>query len=225
MCWKNKILHCVQNDIFRKTCIYQQSLTYMYSFYNIGNITKSNKTLSKIILRVKILAENQKEKVYWTLLDHGSWKLNIAATDKGLCYVGSPDAPLEELTEWVRKHIPNNELIENKDAMEPYESELIDYLDGRRKEFTEPLDLRGTKFQQTVWDELLKVPFGKAATYTEIAERINRPDAVRAVGTAIGANPVLITVPCHRMFGKRGEWRGYRGGLKMKEQLLEIEKM
>ncbi len=108
--------------------------------------------------------------------------------------------------------------------MEPYETELVDYLEGRRKEFTIPLDLRGTEFQQTVWDELLKVPFGRDATYTEIAERIHRPDAVRAVGTAIRANPTLIVAPCHRMFGKHGEWRGYRGGLEMKKRLLEIER-
>ncbi len=196
----------------------------MYSFSNIGEITKSNEILQKIFMWVEKLADNRKEKVYWTLLDHGIWKLHIAATDRGLCYVGSPDAPLGELAEWVRKHIPDSELIEEKNMMEPYESELVEYLDGRRKEFVKPLDLRGTEFQQIVWAELLKVPFGKAATYTEIAERINRPDAARAVGTAIGANPVLITVPCHRMFGKRGEWRGYRGGLKMKGQLLEIEK-
>ena len=170
------------------------------------------------------MATNQKEIVYWTLLDIEEWQLYIAATERGLCYVGSENAPFEELREWVKKHIPNFELIENEEAMMPYKIELIDYLGGRLKEFTIPLDLRGTEFQHTVWEELLRVPFGQSATYTEIAERINRPDAVRAVGTAIGANPILIVAPCHRMFGKHGEWRGYRGGLKMKERLLEIEK-
>jgi methylated-DNA-[protein]-cysteine S-methyltransferase len=86
------------------------------------------------------------------------------------------------------------------------------------------LDLRGTEFQQTVWDEPLKVPFGRDATYAEIAEKIHRPDAARAVDTAIGANPTLIVAPCHRMFGKHGKWRGYRGGLEMKRRLPEIER-
>lgn len=170
------------------------------------------------------MVTKQKEIVCWTLLEYKIWKLYIAATEKGLCYVGSQGAPFEELEEWVRKHIPDYELVENKDAMKLYKMELIDYLEGRREEFTIPLDLRGTEFQQTVWDELLRVPFGGTATYTQIAERIHRPEAARAVGSAIGANPVLIAVPCHRMFGKGGEWRGYRGGLEMKEQLLEIEK-
>ncbi|NLK07514.1 MAG: methylated-DNA--[protein]-cysteine S-methyltransferase [Firmicutes bacterium] len=165
-----------------------------------------------------------KEIVYWSLLDNGTWRLHMAATDKGLCYVGSQGAPWEELGEWVRKRIPNHEVVEDEHVMEPYKNELLEYLEGRRREFSIPLDLRGTEFQHLVWDELLKVPFGESATYTDIAERIQRPDAVRAVGTAIGANPVLIPVPCHRMFGKHGEWRGYRGGLKMKKQLLELEK-
>ncbi len=169
------------------------------------------------------MATSKKEVVYWTLLDNGQWKLYIAATKIGLCYVGSVDAPFGELDKWVTKHIANSVLEENKNAMKSYESELLNYLGGHSKEFTIPLDLRGTTFQQIVWDQLLEVPYGQSATYTEIAERINRPDAVRAVGTAIGANPILIVAPCHRMFGKHGEWRGYRGGLKMKERLLKLE--
>lgn len=163
------------------------------------------------------------ETVYWTLLPSEDWQLYIAATADGLCYVGSPQAPRQEMQEWLKKHIPNAALKEDKEKLSPYIRELLDFLGGRRREFTLPLDLRGTDFQHKVWAELLKVRYGQSATYTELAERIGRPDAPRAVGTAIGANPVLIVVPCHRMFGKRGEWRGYRGGLDMKRRLLEIE--
>lgn len=171
------------------------------------------------------MAEKQTEIVYWALLAYDSWHLYLAATDQGLCYVGSPNAPWEELEGWVKRRIPEAKLVEGKEKLENYKTELIEYLAGSRQKFNMPLDLRGTEFQTAVWDELLKVPFGSSATYTEIAERIGRPDAVRAVGTAIGANPVLIPVPCHRMFGKHGEWRGYRGGLPMKKKLLELEGM
>ncbi len=74
-----------------------------------------------------------------------------------------------------------------------------------------------------VWEALRKIPFGVTVSYTDIAERIGKPSSVRAVGTAIGANPVLITVPCHRVIAKSGKLTGYRGGLDMKEQLLGLE--
>lgn len=166
---------------------------------------------------------NSKQTVYWAHLHHQSWALYIAATAEGLCYVGSPDAPFDELVVWVKKHLPNYTLRKDEAVMEPYELELIDYLKGKRKEFTLPMDFHGTEFQRTVWEALREIPYGCTVTYTDIAERINRPEAARAVGTAIGANPMLITVPCHRMLGKNGEWRGYRGGLDMKKQLMELE--
>ncbi|MCQ6281967.1 methylated-DNA--[protein]-cysteine S-methyltransferase [Bacillus sp. EB600] len=166
---------------------------------------------------------NKEDTVYWMLLNHKIWHLYIAATNHGLLYVGSPGAPFEELAKWVEKKLPNHKLLEDKNVMKPYETELIEYLEGRRKEFALPMDFHGTDFQQAVWRKLVEIPYGQTATYTDIAERMNRPDAVRAVGTAIGANPMLITVPCHRLFGKHGEWRGYRGGLEMKERLLKLE--
>ncbi len=170
------------------------------------------------------MAKDQSEKVYWTLLNHEGWQLYLAATEKGLAYVGSIDAPFEELSAWVSKRIPNYALEENRSLMKPYEMEIVEFLEGLRRDFTIPLDLRGSEFQHRVWAELLRVPFGKSATYTEIAEKIQRPDAVRAVGTAIGANPLLIIAPCHRILGKHGECRGYRGGLEMRRRLLELEK-
>lgn len=168
--------------------------------------------------------EKQEDIVYWTLLNSDTWEIYIAATKDGLCYIGSQAAPFEELSTWVNKHLPHHKLVEDKEKMAPYETELIDYLQGKRCEFNMPMDFHGTEFQKTVWKTLEKVPFGKIVTYTDIAKQMNRPDAVRAVGTAIGANPMLITIPCHRLIGKSGEERGYRGGLDMKKRLLELEK-
>ena len=87
-----------------------------------------------------------------------------------------------------------------------------------------PLDLYGTKFQKSVWTELQKIPFGETSTYSDIAEKINKPSAFRAVGSAIGANPVMIVIPCHRVIGKSGKLTGFRGGLLMKQKLLALEK-
>ncbi|MBE1556881.1 methylated-DNA--[protein]-cysteine S-methyltransferase [Sporosarcina limicola] len=162
--------------------------------------------------------------VDWMLLKHGQWTVYIAATTEGLCYVGSQNAPFEELTSWVKKRLPSYVLSEDVDILKPYATELIDYLQGRRKDFTLPMDLHGTAFQQSVWTALQEIPYGQTVSYTDIAEQIQKPNAVRAVGTAIGSNPALITVPCHRVIAKSGKLTGYRGGSGMKEQLLGLEK-
>ena len=87
-----------------------------------------------------------------------------------------------------------------------------------------PLAPKGTDFQKRVWQALLTVPCGETCSYSEIAARIGRPDAVRAVGAAIGRNPIWILIPCHRVLGKNGALTGYAGGLEMKRHLLELER-
>jgi len=101
--------------------------------------------------------------------------------------------------------------------------ELHRYFAGRLKVFTTPLDLRGTPFQQRVWAAVAAVPYGETVTYREIAERIDAPNAFRAVGAANGANPAAIIVPCHRIIGSEGKLHGYGGGLHQKRALLDLE--
>jgi methylated-DNA-[protein]-cysteine S-methyltransferase len=102
-------------------------------------------------------------------------------------------------------------------------AQLAEYFEGRRTRFDLPLAPRGTDFQQAVWRALLAVPFGSTSTYGEIAAAIRRPSAVRAVGAAVGANPIGIVVPCHRIIGRDGTLTGYAGGLHRKEKLLALE--
>lgn len=97
------------------------------------------------------------------------------------------------------------------------------YFAGRLRVFDLPLAPAGTQFQRDVWSALLAIPFGATATYGELARRIGRPDAVRAVGTANGANPIPIVIPCHRVVGADGSLTGYGGGLDVKRQLLALE--
>jgi methylated-DNA-[protein]-cysteine S-methyltransferase len=103
------------------------------------------------------------------------------------------------------------------------QEQLQEYFQGRRKSFDLPLDLAGTPFQREVWQALLAIPFGVTSTYGEIARRCGRPQAVRAVGGAIGRNPVSIVVPCHRVVGSDGSLTGFGGGLPRKRALLGIE--
>jgi methylated-DNA-[protein]-cysteine S-methyltransferase len=162
--------------------------------------------------------------LYWTHLIYENWKLYMAATSNGLCYVGSQDKPFEELEVWVNKHYRGSPLVQDDVFMQPFAAEFKEFFQGVRHSFTIPQELKGTEFQTEVWNTLCKIPYGETWTYSDIANAIQRPSAVRAVGTAIGANPVLLTVPCHRVIGKNGKLTGFRGGLVMKEQLLKIEK-
>ena len=164
------------------------------------------------------------KKIGWMRLKHGQWDLFLAATDMGLCYVGTQNEDFEDLEKWVKKRLPGYVLIEEEVALKCYAQELMEFLDGQRKEFTATTALHGTPFQQSVWQALLEIPFGETVSYSTIAERIGNPKAVRAVGTAIGANPMLIIVPCHRVIGKNGALTGFRGGLEMKALLLDLER-
>lgn len=102
--------------------------------------------------------------------------------------------------------------------------QLQDYFAGRRRHFDLPLDLRcGTAFQQSVWRALLDIPQGSTVSYREVSQRIGNPAAVRAVGGAVGRNPVSIVVPCHRVMGASGALTGYGGGLDRKTALLTLE--
>ena len=101
--------------------------------------------------------------------------------------------------------------------------QIEEYFAGKRQGFDLPLKPEGTGFQQTVWNELTRIPFGHTITYGELARRIGNPDAPRAVGLANGKNPISIIVPCHRVIGASGTLTGYGGGLDRKKWLLEHE--
>ncbi len=101
--------------------------------------------------------------------------------------------------------------------------QLQEYFDGRRRHFDLPLEPRGTPFQRSVWRELQKIPYGETITYGEIAARLGKPAAVRAVGASNGCNPIPIVIPCHRVIGANGSLVGFGGGLDKKRYLLRLE--
>lgn len=102
--------------------------------------------------------------------------------------------------------------------------QLNEYFAGRRREFELPLYFRGTVFQQTVWRELQKIPYGETRSYADIAIGIGNPKAVRAIGQANHRNPIMIIVPCHRVINKNGTLGGFGCGLEVKKFLLDLEK-
>lgn len=112
------------------------------------------------------------------------------------------------------------------EQVEPFgqaQEQLIEYFAHQRQSFNLPIDLRGTSFQQQVWQRLLQIPFGKTISYKALAEMVGKPTASRAVGTANGRNPISIVVPCHRVVACNGNLTGYAGGLDRKQWLLKHE--
>lgn len=107
--------------------------------------------------------------------------------------------------------------------IENVESQLREYFDGARRTFDVPLRPSGPTFYLRVWDALREIPYGEAISYGELAKRVGDPTAARAVGTANGANPIVIIIPCHRVIGADGKLVGYGGGLLRKRTLLDLE--
>jgi AraC family transcriptional regulator of adaptative response/methylated-DNA-[protein]-cysteine methyltransferase len=143
-----------------------------------------------------------------------------AATDKGLCSVklGDDAAHLRRL---LSEEFPNAELSE---GLKGFKQQLLSFIAGEESLARVPLDIRGTVFQRRVWETLRRIPRGETRTYQDIARTIGAPRAVRAVGSACGANPVALAVPCHRAVRTDGGLGGYAWGLQRKRKLLAIEK-
>lgn len=108
-------------------------------------------------------------------------------------------------------------------ALSPFTQQMDEYFAGHRRDFTFPLDLRGTEFQLACWRALLMIPYGETRTYADIARVVGRPQGFRAVGMANNRNPIAIVVPCHRVIASDGTLCGYGGGLDIKRKLLELE--
>jgi methylated-DNA-[protein]-cysteine S-methyltransferase len=144
-------------------------------------------------------------------------EIKLVASDKGLAAIlWEDDDP---------KRIQVREYTEKKEhsILLQTEQQLLEYFNGERKEFSVTLDFIGTDFQKQVWEALLTIPYGETRTYGQIADQLNNPKAVRAVGAANGRNPISIIAPCHRVIGASGSLTGFAGGLENKAILLKLE--
>jgi O-6-methylguanine DNA methyltransferase len=158
------------------------------------------------------------EKLYGSTLSWAGETFRILSSARGLRWLDLAPIPFEDLEAKLRVRIQPDD-----DPNERILRELHEYLRGARREFTVPLDIRGTPFQKSVWDVIGRIPYGETMSYQDVAVAIGRPTALRAVGQAVGANPTPIVVPCHRVIGKSGRLVGFGGGLPLKERLLALE--
>lgn len=151
--------------------------------------------------------------------------LTLCATDEGLCHIdfGAFHVREAHLQQWARTWVGEYRYEKNEEKLSEAAEQLRQYFAGERKTFDLQLEQYGTAFQLQVWQVLSDISYGEALTHQQVAEKIGRPKAVRAVLDAISKNPIPIIIPCHRMSGKDGTLVGYVGGLQTKEQLLVLE--
>ena len=153
--------------------------------------------------------------MYYCYHDSPIGELLLAGDEHALCMIGFPKGSM--------RRDPESDWIFNEKPFATVARQLDEYFEGARTEFDLPLKLNGTEFQVEVLEELLRIPYGETTSYGDIASRIGRPKAVRAVGAANGRNPIPIVVPCHRVIGSSGDLTGFGGGLDTKEALLRLE--
>ncbi|MCM3740378.1 methylated-DNA--[protein]-cysteine S-methyltransferase [Oceanobacillus luteolus] len=161
--------------------------------------------------------------VYYDSFERDDKRMILAATEKGLCWAGGFNEDEQQMQSWLLKQEPHRTFQKDEQKLRIYIEAMERYFSGDLRTFDIPLDLRGTPFQLAVWKVLQHIPYGETRTYSDIANDIGNPQSVRAVGTAIGRNPVLIAIPCHRVIQKNGALGGFRAGLSLKEFLLQLE--
>jgi AraC family transcriptional regulator of adaptative response/methylated-DNA-[protein]-cysteine methyltransferase len=150
-------------------------------------------------------------------------RLLVAATAKGVCAVTLGDSDIE-LEAALHDEYPAAEIAHDDRVIETAAAAIIEHLNGKRPDLKLPLDIQATAFQRQVWQALQEIPYGSTTSYSDIAERIGRPNAVRAVARACATNRVALVIPCHRVVGKDKKLTGYRWGVERKGKLLEREK-
>jgi AraC family transcriptional regulator of adaptative response/methylated-DNA-[protein]-cysteine methyltransferase len=146
----------------------------------------------------------------------------VAATDKGVCAITLGDDP-QKLVRTFQDDFPNAQLVGGDEDFERIVAAAIGLVEGTQRDFKLPLDVRGTAFQQRVWQALRDIPAGRTATYRDIAKKIGAPASVRAVAGACAANKIAVAIPCHRVVRTDGSLSGYRWGVERKRALLQRE--
>jgi AraC family transcriptional regulator of adaptative response/methylated-DNA-[protein]-cysteine methyltransferase len=146
----------------------------------------------------------------------------VAMSEKGVCAISLGDDP-ESLVRDLQDQFPRAELVGGDQEFEKLVAYVVGFIEAPRTRFDLPLDVRGTAFQLRVWQALSEIPAGSTVSYTEIAERIGTPKAVRAVAQACASNHIAVAIPCHRVLRNDGARSGYRWGVERKSALLERE--
>ena len=198
-----------QSNIIAMVLIILMVLVAIVIFWNIFNpfVKEKSKDINTDVLNTNI--QIKEASLYAT----GAYRIKIeriSGNDKGI-----------ESISFVEDKA---NVIENPPCLRECVNQLNDFFNEKRIAFNINFKVKGSEFQKKVWDELMKIPFGKTTTYFDIAKKLGNKKAVRAVGNAIGKNPLAIIIPCHRVIGSDGKLTGYAGGIWRKKWLLNFER-
>jgi len=160
--------------------------------------------------------------IRYTIADSALGQLLVAATERGICFVGLGENPAA-LEANLTGEYPAATIERDETTLGEWVAAIVRHLSGEQIELDLPLDVRATAFQSRVWNALLEIPYGSTRTYGEVAAALGQPTAARAVARACATNPVALVVPCHRVVGDGGDLRGYRWGVDRKRKLLQQE--
>ena len=167
----------------------------------------------------RMLPKEGNSTIQYNFYDSPFGKALIASTDKGICYIAFGEE--KNMEKELNERYPKAKFVrETTDR----HKQALGLFSGAKTGNALPLHVKGTDFQLKVWEALLQIPAGKTSTYKTIAQEIGQPAAVRAVGTAVGQNPVSYFIPCHRVIRTDGGLGGYHWGIDLKKQMLDKEK-
>lgn len=167
-------------------------------------------------------AGKQQDELRFAVAESSLGTLLVAASEKGICAI-SLGSGSEQLVQEVKDRFPNANLTPGGEDFDAWVASVVSFVESPGAGLSLPLDIRGTAFQQRVWQALTEIPPGTTVSYTQLAERIGSPRAVRAVARACATNTIALAIPCHRVVRSDGSLSGYRWGVERKRMLLERE--
>ena len=176
-----------------------------------------------MVIGRKVVVEGAPEGVFYSIFESGRWRIGVAVSSSGTLMVKFPLNSIGGFLDELYDRFGPIHIIESGEKTSEPRDQICRYLDGTARRFDTPIDLRCTDFQRLVLEETSRIPFGKTASYGEIARRIGNPRSARAVGSALHANPIPLIIPCHRVIGSDGSLVGFGGGIGTKKLLLEHE--
>ncbi len=185
-----------------------------------GRLARTDVVRGSVTLRHE--AYETTSRIYCASFESPIGVIYIASTDKGLCKIALPKDGKSSFFSWIKDNFAPEGIVDDRKKNSNAIRQLNEYFIGKRTKFDLDIDLIGTNFQQRVWTEITRTPYGNVVTYKQIAKRIHTL-GFRAIGTTVGKNPVPIVIPCHRVVGSDSKLVGYAGGIRLKEYLLRLE--